>query len=73
MITVLAYDVGTSGVKTCLFEIDDRIRIIDSVSASYSLHVLPDGGAEQILTNGGRQSFRPPDRLPATILSSAQH
>lgn len=47
MITVLAYDVGTSGVKTCLFEIDDRIRIIDSVSASYSLHVLPDGGAEQ--------------------------
>ncbi len=47
MITVLAYDIGTTGVKTCLFEIGDSIVAIDSARAGYELNVLPDGGAEQ--------------------------
>ena len=27
---VIAYDVGTTGVKTCLFEISDKISLIES-------------------------------------------
>ncbi|MBQ4206730.1 MAG: FGGY-family carbohydrate kinase, partial [Clostridia bacterium] len=43
----LAYDVGTTGVKTCLFEIDENIRLIAGESEGYELYVLPGGGAEQ--------------------------
>ena len=42
---VLAYDIGTTGVKTCLIEIDKSIRIISSASAGYRLYVLDNGGA----------------------------
>lgn len=44
---ILAYDIGTTGVKTCLFEVDDRIRLIASASRSYPLYILDNGGAEQ--------------------------
>lgn len=44
---VLSYDVGTTGVKTCLFEIDERIRAVDTATEGYPIHVLPGGGAEQ--------------------------
>lgn len=47
MITVLAYDIGTTGVKTCLFEIDEVVREIDSARAGYGITILPNGGAEQ--------------------------
>jgi len=43
----LAYDIGTTGVKTCLFEIDDGIKLIASAIEGYELYVYPDGGAEQ--------------------------
>ena len=43
----LAYDIGTTGVKTCLFEIGSNIRLIAGESEGYPLYVLPDGGAEQ--------------------------
>ena len=43
----LAYDIGTTGVKTCLFEIDDEIRLVANASEGYELYVFPDGGAEQ--------------------------
>ncbi|MDD6011900.1 MAG: FGGY-family carbohydrate kinase [Oscillospiraceae bacterium] len=43
----LAYDIGTTGVKTCLFEIDETIRLIADAIEGYELYVLPDGGAEQ--------------------------
>lgn len=43
----LAYDIGTTGVKTCLFAIDDNIRLIAGESEGYELYVLPGGGAEQ--------------------------
>ena len=35
---ILAYDIGTTGVKTCLFEVD---------RSSYPLYILDNGGAEQ--------------------------
>jgi xylulokinase len=44
---ILAYDIGTTGVKTCLFEVDDRIRLLKYASRSYPLYILEGGGAEQ--------------------------
>lgn len=47
-IYVIAYDVGTTGIKTCLFDISDsRIRLVASTMESYSLFLLEDGGIEQ--------------------------
>ena len=43
----ITYDVGTTGVKCCVFALSDRIEILGSASAGYRLYVLPDGGAEQ--------------------------
>ena len=43
----LAYDVGTTGIKTCLIEIDKDIKILASASEGYQLFVFEDGGAEQ--------------------------
>ncbi len=44
---VISYDIGTTGVKTCLFEVGDSIRLLRGASRSYPLYVLPGGGAEQ--------------------------
>ena len=51
---ILAYDIGTTGVKTCLFRLTDgnspegaSINLEDASFASYSLSVLPNGGVEQ--------------------------
>ena len=41
----LAYDIGTTGVKTCLFEIDESIKLIADAIEGYELYVLPGGGA----------------------------
>ena len=44
---ILAYDIGTTGVKTCLFEVGDTITLTASASRSYPLYILDNGGAEQ--------------------------
>jgi len=44
---IIAYDVGTTGIKTCLFEITDSIKLVASAMEGYELYVLEDGGAEQ--------------------------
>ena len=44
---VITYDVGTTGVKTCLFEIGEIVRLTAASMHGYELYVLPDGGAEQ--------------------------
>jgi len=44
---VIAYDIGTTGLKTCLFEIDKTIRPITNAYASYNLYMVENGGAEQ--------------------------
>ena len=44
---VIAYDIGTTGVKTCLFEIEKDIKMLAAASEGYKLYVLDDGGAEQ--------------------------
>ncbi len=43
----LSYDVGTTGIKTCLFKWDNGISMTASGSYGYGLHTLPNGGAEQ--------------------------
>lgn len=44
---ILAYDIGTTGVKTCLFRVTDRVEEAAYASAGYGLYTLPGGGAEQ--------------------------
>ncbi len=44
---IIAYDVGTTAVKTCLFQIEDKINLIAHASMAYSLQLLENGGAEQ--------------------------
>ena len=47
MTYVLAYDIGTTGVKTCLFSLAERITLLDSAQEGYGLYLLDGGGAEQ--------------------------
>lgn len=46
---VIAYDVGTTGIKSCIFSIDkgEPIRLIAGKTADYDLYVLDNGGVEQ--------------------------
>ena len=44
---IIIFDFGTSSVKTCLFEINQKIHLISSASAGYGLYISKDGGAEQ--------------------------
>ncbi len=48
---VITYDIGTTGVKTCLIEIDKEMKILSSATAGYKLYVDEEtgvkGGAEQ--------------------------
>lgn len=46
-IYTIAYDIGTTGVKTCLFSVTDKIELLAAASEGYNLYVLPGGGAEQ--------------------------
>lgn len=46
-IYAIAYDIGTTGVKTCLFRIGDTIELIAAANEGYNLYVMPNGGAEQ--------------------------
>jgi len=47
MTYVITYDIGTTGMKTCLFSIDDTIHMLASASKGYRLNILNNGGAEQ--------------------------
>lgn len=46
-IYVITYDVGTTGIKTCIFEIAETIKLIASAVKGYKLFIEEDGGAEQ--------------------------
>ena len=46
-IQVLSFDIGTTGVKTCLFRIADSIELLGYASGGYNLYVLDNGGVEQ--------------------------
>jgi xylulokinase len=44
---IIAYDVGTTAVKTCLFLVEDKIKLIEYAGMAYPLQLLANGGAEQ--------------------------
>lgn len=44
---VISYDVGTTGVKTCLFSIENQVKLISGAYGTYKLYILENGGAEQ--------------------------
>ncbi|HWR23740.1 MAG TPA: FGGY-family carbohydrate kinase [Feifaniaceae bacterium] len=44
---ILAYDVGTTALKTCLFSLDGALSLRAFAQRPYPLAVFPDGGAEQ--------------------------
>ncbi len=44
---IIAYDIGTTGVKTCLFEAGKELRLLAGEYEGYGLYILPNGGAEQ--------------------------
>ena len=44
---VISYDIGTTGVKSCLFEIENEIKLVSAAMEGYKLYIMPDGGAEQ--------------------------
>lgn len=44
---IMAYDVGTTGAKTCLFRLDKDLTLIDSEVVGYPLLTTSDGGSEQ--------------------------
>lgn len=46
-IYVLAHDIGTTGDKTCLYRIGERLELVNSCMEEYPLFMTPDGGAEQ--------------------------
>ncbi|MBQ0078665.1 MAG: FGGY-family carbohydrate kinase [Eubacterium sp.] len=47
MLHVIAYDFGTSGVKTCVFKVGETIELVGSAYGKYDLFIMEDGGAEQ--------------------------
>ncbi|MDD3920895.1 MAG: FGGY-family carbohydrate kinase [Eubacteriales bacterium] len=44
---VIAYDIGTTGNKTCLYEVGGGMRLIAQAPAKYPLYLTEDGFAEQ--------------------------
>ncbi len=44
---VVTYDIGTTGLKTCIFEIGTNIKLLGAETMCYKLHILDNGGAEQ--------------------------
>ena len=43
---LLAYDVGTTGMKSCLYRCDGSLKLVASAMEKYPLHILEGGGAE---------------------------
>ncbi len=44
---IITYDVGTTAVKTCLFQVDEKIKLLEHAGMTYPLNLLENGGAEQ--------------------------
>lgn len=44
---VIAYDIGTTSVKTCLFNVIEGVKLVASANTGYPMRVLENGGVEQ--------------------------
>ncbi|MFT3983551.1 MAG: FGGY-family carbohydrate kinase [Lachnospiraceae bacterium] len=74
MLYVIAYDLGTTGVKTCLFGIGERLELLASAYGVYELYIVENGGAEQdteewwsAMCTTTRQLFEKTDIRPEQI------
>ena len=47
VVHVIAYDVGTTGAKACLYAIGKEAKLVAGASADIPLSLLPNGGVEQ--------------------------
>lgn len=45
---VITYDIGTTGIKTCLIEIDKTMNILASSTAGYGLYVDDETGVKAV-------------------------
>ena len=70
----IVYDFGTTAVKCCLFEIDQRVRLVCHTAAEYELYILENGGAEQdveewwdAIVNATKEVFKKTDIDPSEI------
>ena len=63
MLYVIAYDFGTTGVKSCLLKIDTSVELLAGEYAEYQLHLLPNGGAEQDCNEWWEQTCNTTHRL----------
>ncbi len=71
----IAYDIGTTGVKTCLFDIGDTVELLHAAMEGYKLYVLPTAVPNKTPPSGGRLSARPRGRFlptPASILPTSR-
>ena len=72
MVNILAYDIGTTSVKVCLFRVDETtgkttIEMTGSASERYQLYTLPDGGAEQHMDEWWEAMCRSTRQLMAEV------
>lgn len=44
---VIAYDIGTTSVKTCIYSLENKIELVASSLKEYPINILENGGAEQ--------------------------
>lgn len=44
---IITYDIGTTSTKTCLYSFENKLELVNSSSAEYSLVIKPGGVAEQ--------------------------
>ena len=47
MLHVIAYDLGTTGVKTGLISVGETVELVADAYQGYDLYILENGGAEQ--------------------------
>ncbi len=47
MLHVIAYDIGTTGVKTGLISVGETVELVADAYQGYDLYILENGGAEQ--------------------------
>ena len=45
---VITYDIGTTGIKTCLIEIDKEMKILASATEGYNLYVDHKGSVQKM-------------------------
>lgn len=81
---VIGYDIGTTGAKTCLFRLGERIELLNRVLCEYPLQITRDGWAEQnpddwwrAMAHGTAEVLRKervvPDRIRALSFSAGMH